>query len=172
MLASRLLTMIEQHAEQLTKGVVHELRTDPRTPSYHKLELNEDNARVFAVVRNLGEWLDCKSDAATEAAYRSLGQRRFSEGIPLAEVVSALMLTKQTISCFIQSDGWIDSALDLRQQVELFTLTNRFFDRAIYFTVLSYEEAARLSGKMAAKHEPHGRKFAHNWRLRKSAKAV
>ena len=172
MLASRLVIMIEKHAEQLTRGVVHELRTDPRTPSYHKLEMHEDHDRVFAVVRNRGDWLDYKSDSATEKAYRSLGQRRFCEGIPLAEVVCALMLTKQTICHFIQSEGWIDSGLDLCQQVELHTLISRFFERATYFTVVGYEAEARLSGKMAAQPEPHNKKFAFGWVLRKSAKAV
>lgn len=172
MLASRLVTMIEQHAEQLTKGVVHELRTDPRTSSYHRLDRHQDHDRVFAVVHNLGEWLDYKSDIATEQAYRSLGQKRFWEGIPLAEVVCALMLTKGAICHFIQSGGWMDSPLDLCQQVELHSLISRFFERAIYFTVLSYEAEARLSEKMTMPAGPHKRKFSFGWAAGGSAKAV
>ncbi|MFZ0960569.1 MAG: hypothetical protein WAO35_06650 [Terriglobia bacterium] len=172
MVALRMVTMIGKHAEQLTKAVVDELRADPRTPSYHRLELHEDHARVFAVVHNLGEWLDRKSDADTETTYRSLGQRRFGEGVPLAEVVRALMLTRQTICRFIQSEGWMDSALDLRQQVELYTLISRFFERAIYFTVLSYEAEACSAGKMAAHPEPHKRKFAVGWALGRHTNAV
>jgi hypothetical protein len=37
MLAARLVTTIENHAEKLTKRVVHELRLCPPTPSYHRL---------------------------------------------------------------------------------------------------------------------------------------
>ena len=172
MLALRLVNMIEQHAGQLTERVVHALRTDPRTPSYHKLDPHEDHARVFAVVHNLGMWLDCKSDSATENAYRSLGHTRFAEGIPLAEVVCALMLTKLTIRRFIQSEGWMDSALDLCQQVELYTLIDRFFERAIYFTVLSYEKEARSAAKLPEGSENRKRKFAGGWHLRKSTNAA
>ena len=172
MLATRLVNMIEEHAERLTQGVVQALRTDPRTPSYRKLAAHEDHARVFTVVSNLGTWLDSDSDAATENAYRGLGKRRFGEGVPLAEVVCALMLTEQTIRYFIQAEGWMDSALDLCQQVELYALISRFFQRAIYFTVLSYEAEARAAGKMAFSSEPRKGKFAGAWAFRKSPHPV
>jgi hypothetical protein len=159
MLALRLVNAIEQHAEQLTEAVVQALRTDPRTPSYRRLESQEDHVRVFAVVHNLGKWLDTRSDKDTENTYRNLGRKRFSEGIPLSEVVCALMLTKQIICHFIESEGWMDSALDLRQQVELYNRIGRFFERAIYFAVLSYEAVARSSTKMTAQSEPQKWKF-------------
>jgi hypothetical protein len=172
MLASRLVDMIEEHAEQLTRGVVRELRTDPRTPSYLQIDPHEDYSRVFAVVHNLGMWLDSKSDTATENAYRSLGQKRFSEGIPLAEVVCALMLTKQTLRSFIQTQGWVDSALAVHQQVELYALIDRFFERATYFTVLGYEAEARAAGKIQAPANPHKRMWTRGWTSRKSTTAA
>ena len=160
MLASRLVNMIEEHAEQLTRRVVHELRTDPRTTTYHQINPHEDYTRVFAVVHNLGMWLDIKSDTATEEAYRSLGRKRFREGIPLAEVVCALTLTKQALRSFMQTQGWMDSALDIWQQVELHALIDRFFERATYFTVLSYEAEARSAGRMPALPDHHNRRLA------------
>lgn len=150
MLATRLVATIEKHAAELTRRVVHELQTDTRTPSYHRLDSQETYARVFNVVSNLGAWLDRKSDVATETAYRSLGQRRFCEGIPLSEVVYALMLTERVLRTFIQAEGWAESALELHQQVELYNLIDDFFRRAVYFTVVSYEEEARSAGGRAA----------------------
>jgi hypothetical protein len=172
MLTLRLVNLIEKHAEQLTEGVVHELRTDPRTPSYHKLAPHEDYNRVYTVVHNLGTWLDRNSDIAAENAYRGLGKTRFSEGIPLAEVVCALMLTKQTIRRFIQAEGWMDSALDLCQQVELYNLISYFFERATYFTVASYEAEARSAWKTTVPIEPNKRRLTTGWGLRKSPSVV
>ena len=160
MLASRLVNMIEEHAEQLTRRVVHELRTDPRTESYHQINPHEDYTRVFAVVHNLGMWLDTAADAATEDAYRSLGRRRFREGIPLAEVVYALMLTKHTLRGYMQTQGWMDSAFDIWQQVELYTMIDRYFERATYFTVLSYEAEARAAGGLPALPDSHHQRLA------------
>lgn len=172
MLTSRLVAMIEKHAEELTRGVVHELKINPRTPSYHKLDPQENHGRVFDVVRNLGEWLDRKSDAATESAYRKLGQKRFQEGVPLEEVVYALTLTKQTLRSFIHTQGWVDSAMELYQQIELYNMISRFFDRAIYFTVISYEEELRAQWKPAVRSEPHKRRFDIGRSFRKPANAV
>lgn len=59
---TRLVSTIEKHAVELTRRVVEELRTNDRTPSYHRLESQENYARVFNVVSNLGAWLDRKSD--------------------------------------------------------------------------------------------------------------
>ncbi|HTV56909.1 MAG TPA: hypothetical protein VMI06_18600, partial [Terriglobia bacterium] len=143
MLTARLVKMIEKHADQLTKKVVRELETDPRTPAYHKLDPQDNYARVFDVVSHLGEWLDCNSETATEHAYRKLGQKRFREGVPMAELVSALMLTKQTLRKYIKTEGWVDSAVHLYQQIELYDMISYFFDRAIYFAVVGYEREAR-----------------------------
>jgi hypothetical protein len=172
MLAARLVTMIERHAEALTRGVVHELQTDSRTPSYHKLDLQANYDRVFDVVSHLGQWLDHESEAATEHAYHKLGRQRFREGIPLTEVVAALMLTKQTLRRFIKTEGWVDTALELYQQAELYDMISHFFDRAIYFTVGGYEEEARLARKkVAAQSEPHKHGLRNSLGLRKSATA-
>lgn len=153
MLASRLVEMIEKHADELTQAVVGELETNPRTRSYHKLDAQANRGRVFDVVRNFGEWLDYKSDATTETLYKKLGQKRFHEAIPLAEVVYALMITKQQLRNFIRSQGLVDSAMELYQQIEIYNMVSRFFDRAVYFTVTGYEEEAALHGKPAGERE-------------------
>ncbi len=171
MLVTILVHLIEDHAEQLTQSVVKELLTDARTPGYCKLGQNEAYARVYDVLHNLGTWLDCESDEVTENFYRGLGQARFAEGIPLAEVVCALMLTEQAIRSFIDARGWVDSALDLRRQIELYDLITRFFERATYFTVLSYEQQARpaIAAAPAARVE---RRFSRGWFMRKSTHAA
>lgn len=102
----------------------------------------------------------------TEIAYRTLGQRRVREGVPLGEVVYALMLTERTLRVFIQTDGWVNSALELHQQVELYNLIDEFFGRATYFTVLSYEEEARSAGEPAAgAHQLRSQKGGLRWSL-------
>ncbi len=166
MLAKRLVNMVEEHAEQLTDAVVLALRTDSRTPAYHRLGRQEEHARVFAVIHNLGRWLDTESDTDTERDYRRLGGMRFSQRVPLAEVICALTLTKQIIRHFIEVEGWMDSALDLRQQLEVHALISRFFERAIYFTVLGYEVASRVEAKPAAHVETPKRRFVVGWARR------
>jgi hypothetical protein len=157
MLTARLVKMIEKHADQLTKKVVRELETNPRTPSYHTLNPKDNYERVFNVVSHLGDWLDSNSETATEYAYRALGQKRFQEGVPIAELVSALMLTKQTLRNYIKTEGWVDSAVHLYQQIELYDMISHFFDRAIYFAVLGYEREAGSPGNTLSESDPNRR---------------
>ncbi len=154
MLAARLVEMIERHAEELTRGVVSELEISPRTPSYRKLERQDVYGRIAQVLQHLGEWLDYKSDATTEHWYKKLGQERFDEGIPLSEAVFALLLTKQALRNFIRAQGLVDSAIELYQQIELYSMIGRFFDRAVYFTVSGYEEGSSAHARPAAAAQP------------------
>lgn len=141
MLAARLVRMIEEHAEELTRGVLRDLQSNTRTPAYHKLSPEELHRRVYDVYRNLGRWVGDKTEGNVEASYSELGRRRRAEGVPLSEVVYALILTKEHLRTYIRSAGLADSAVDLFQEEELNLMIGRFFDKAIYFTIKGYEDA-------------------------------
>jgi hypothetical protein len=141
MLSSRLIRAIEEHAEPLTQGVLSDLGQNPRTPAYHSLPQSELHRRVYDVYRNLGRWLGDTDqvDDPVEAAYGALGRTRKTEGIPLSEVVYALILTKHHLRDYIRTSGLVGSAVELYQEEELHLLIGRFFDKATYFTVRGYE---------------------------------
>jgi hypothetical protein len=143
-LSSRLIHMIESHAEELTRGTLNDIRKNPRTPSYHTLSGEALRNRVYDVYRDLGDWLGEKTDAKLEAWHRALGQRRCDEGVDLSEVIYALILTKNHLEEYIRTAGLGDSAIELYQERELFRLIEYFFDRALYYATLGYEEEALL----------------------------
>jgi hypothetical protein len=142
MLSNRLIEMIENHAEPLARGTLDDVRNNPRTPSFHALSRDVLSTRVYDVYRHLGDWLGEKTDEKIEAWYRGLGQRRFAEGFDLSEVVYALILTKNHLENYVRASGLVDSAIELHQERELFRLVEYFFDRAIYYTTLGFEQAA------------------------------
>ncbi len=141
MLVGRLVALIEDHAEDLTAQIVTRLREDPRVAEYRRFDDEELGARARSVYAHLGDWLEMTSDAAVEREYHDLGAKRRREGIPLSHVVMALLLTRRNLWSFVESQG-ADSALELRQQLDLELLVVRFFDRAIYHTVRGYESGA------------------------------
>jgi hypothetical protein len=144
MLSARLVQIIEDHADELTRGAIHDLQTNPRTPTYHRLPREELHNRVYEVYRNLGNWLGREADEAIETKYQELGKKRAEEGVPPSEVVYALILTKYHLRDYIRSAGLVDSAVELYQQGELLRLVSQFFDRAIYYTMRGYERAGPL----------------------------
>jgi len=130
MLSTRLVQIIEDHAEQLTRGLIDDLLSNNHTPHYHHLTREELHYRTYDVYRNLGRWLSNETEAAIESSYTHLGKERFAEGIPLQE--------------YIEFSGMIDSAVELHGDRELHRLVGRFFDKAVYYTVSGFEHAADL----------------------------
>ena len=87
-----------------------------------------------------------KSESEIKAAYEELGAERFREGVPLHEVIQALILTKQHLIEFIRSRGLPGTALEIFGELELRTKANQFFDSAIYFMAAGYDrEQAKAS---------------------------
>lgn len=146
MLTYRLVQMIEDHAEELTEGLINDLRSNPRTPHYHQLTHDELHFRTYAVYRNLGHWISQRTDESIAANYRDLAVRRLSEGVPLEEIVFALMATKNHLYSYVRTTGLVDSAIELHQERELRRLIGHFFDNAIFHTVKAYVHEASLDG--------------------------
>ncbi|SRR6266536_416016 len=143
MFSARLVAMIEDHAEQLTVGLIGELQRHPRTSGYHHFSASELHDRAYNVYRNLSKWVTRGAESEIESSYTELGKRRCQEGILLSQVIFALMLTKDHLLNYVSTSGLSDSALDLYQELELIRVVGQFFDRAIYYTVQGYETATK-----------------------------
>ena len=142
MLSDSLVQMIEAHAEKLTHSLVNDLKSNKRTTHYHHLTGDELHRRTYDVYRHLGQWIASKTEEAIESSYTELGKTRQAEGIPLSEVVYALILTKYHLREYIRFSGMSDSAIDLHRERELQQLVGQFFDKAIYCTVKGFEHTA------------------------------
>ena len=106
---------------------------------------DELGERARLVYSNLGQWLSETSESHVEEEYYRLGKLRHGEGIPLSQVVMALLLTRRNMWNYVESTGG-DTILDLRQQLDLELMVVRFFDRAIHHTVRGYEAVAWAQG--------------------------
>jgi hypothetical protein len=141
-LSARLIKLIEEHAEDLTREVLRDLAGNARTPSYNSLPADELHRRVYDVYHNLGRWLGDKTEEHLESTFGGLGRRRHAEGVPLSEVVYALVLIKDHLRGYIRAVGLVDSAVELYLEEELHLQIGNFFDNAMYQTVKGYEAAA------------------------------
>src|SRR5687767_10494259 len=95
MLVARLVTLIEDHADQLAASVARKLREDPRTSEYRRFSDTELVARARDVYANLGRWLEETPETEIEKQYVELGRARRKEGVALSQVVMALLLTRR-----------------------------------------------------------------------------
>ena len=152
-LSDRLIRAIESNAEEFAQSTVKKLRSSPRTESYHNLPDKDLYNRCYEVYRNLGRWLWEKSDQAVQARFQEVGERRCREGIPLGEVLWALVLTKGRLLESLGEYSLADSALELYQQQELDRLIGHFFDRAVCYAAASYERQASEKKTPGEDHE-------------------
>jgi len=156
MLLPWLMRLIETHAHDLTENLMKDVRVHPRTASLHKVAEAELTARSFELYHNLGRWLGEKREEEIETAYREIGRRRFWEGVPLSELVYALVLMKQHLWDFIRKNDLPETATNLYGEEQLEMMVGQFFDKALYHAVRGYEDAwfheaaPRLIGQGAA----------------------
>jgi hypothetical protein len=155
MLATRLMELIDNHAERLTQTALKDLSTNPRTRSFQLIPPDELHARVFATYHHLGKWIGDPTDEAVRTEYESWGAKRFRQGIPLSEIVYALILVKHHLRQFVRDHGLVEFSGDrvaggdligvqLHGIQELNYMVGEFFDRAMYHLARGYEtEAAR-----------------------------
>lgn len=144
MLSDRLIKIVENHAEELTRGAVKKLQVSPHTPSYHHLPADDLYQRAYEVYHDLERWLLKNTEQAIRGRYHELGVQRCREGIPLPEVLWALVLTKDHLREWIGASISVDSALDLFRQQEVYRLIGHFFDRAVCYAAEAYEREASL----------------------------
>jgi hypothetical protein len=117
------------------------LQRHSRLSEYHRLPILELHNRAYDVYHNLGKWVARGAEHEVEATYSDLGRRRYNEGIPLSQVILAMLLTKNHLFDYVRTSGLSDTALDLYQELELVQVVNQFFDKAIYHTAQAFEQA-------------------------------
>ena len=156
MLASRLIQLIETHAQSLTREAMQDILTNEHTTSFRQVPKSELEPRVAAIYQNLGKWIGDPSEAAVKEEYEYWGRMRLDQGIPLSEIVYCVTLTKKHLSRFIREHGLVAFAGDRVApgelvHVELYGIqalnyiVGDFFDKAIFFLVCGYEAAAKTS---------------------------
>jgi len=152
MLTSRLVQLIETHAQSLTREAVHDILTNERTKSFCKVPREELEPRVAAIYQNLGRWIGEPKEDAVREEYEHWGKTRFRQGIPLCEIVYCVILTKKHLRRFIREHGLVSFAGDLVTPSELVPvelygiqelnyMVGDFFDNALYYLALGYQEA-------------------------------
>ena len=139
-ISARLVGLVEKNADQLTKRWVELVRTDPGTPTYHTYDEAKLYQRAFSVYSQFGKWLS--SGTTTEEfqeTYTALGAQRRKEGFALSELLQALIITRRVLWLRVESEGFLDTALDLNLALQLSNQTVLFFDRAMFFAAQGYE---------------------------------
>ena len=84
-----------------------------------------------------------------EERYIGLGVRRARQGVPFSQVMFAIQTTKQVLWDYLLLEGLLEPE-DLIGEMELVRSFGQFFDRALYYAAIGYEQTQ----KAEAGHTP------------------
>jgi hypothetical protein len=150
MIYQKVVELIQQNADSLTKRLMRDILGREETKSYRTLPERDLYWRVFDVYSRLDSWLSKdKEKGDIKRHYIELGKQRYHESIPLSDLVMTLLLIKRHLWIFVMENQFFDSSFELSRALELNNKVVLFFDRAIYFAVLGYEDEMRKEMKKA-----------------------
>ena len=142
-LSKKYVELVEKNSVKLTERVMKDIKKHPGTKTYRTYDDAQLSKRIFNVYNEFGKWMSTATTMENiKEVYTALGKQRRQEGFALSEVIQTLIITRRHIWLLVESEGWLDTALDLRLAIDLINRSVLFFDRAIYFTALGFESKA------------------------------
>jgi hypothetical protein len=149
LLINRFIRLIEDHAESLSLKWVQEIRTNPLTEGYAKASREELHDLVYGRFRTLGQWVGKKEgrDKEIAQAFYEIGVQQANAGIKASEMVYSFMLERDLLWTYILDEGIVTEGIDLNRAIEFSNQLNYFYEKAIYFSLVGYED------RMATKPE-------------------
>jgi hypothetical protein len=130
---------VQDYGEEIASMWLQDLRVSPQTPSYGVVSDEElVGASEFALTQVQEYFSGKPSEADIGQFFHKLGATRAAQGLPLPELVSAILLLKREIWMSARTHGVWESAMDLQRAVDLNRELGRFFDRAVYYATAGY----------------------------------
>jgi hypothetical protein len=156
LLSARLIELIQAHAESLARDVMKDYATNPRTRHWNVVPGGELEQRVVSTYKNLGNWIGDPREEAVQAEYEEWGRKRYRNGIPLSEVVYAVILLKHHLRKYIREHGLVEHSRNRQTSEEILPvhlygiqelnyLVGDFFDKALYHLARGYEMEAKAA---------------------------
>jgi len=151
MMLYRLVHLIENHSQALACCLLARVEGSGATPDYKKVPPEELKERVYEIYRHLGDWLMTKDELDLELRYSDIGARRASQGVPLSQLLWAIILTKDNLWEYIKNNSLLERPVEVFGHLEMLQLLDQFFDKAIYYAAAGYERA--IAAPLALKED-------------------
>lgn len=150
MVAERLVELIEIQAVRLAADVAQDLMTNTRTTGFRSVNREELEERLFNLLHHLGDWISDRRSEKVRLEFADWGRRRFNQGIPISQIVFAIIVLKQHLRRYVREHGLVEASfprvdgdyvlpMHLHSLQELNTQIGLFFDEALYHLALGYE---------------------------------
>ncbi len=154
MFAVRLVQLIEAHADKLSEALIRKLENANECRELlRKVPAHELKHRSYEIYRHLSDCLLSQTLSEVEEKYIGLGARRARQGVPFSQVMFAIQTTKQVLWDYFLLEGLLEPE-DLIGEMELVRSLGQFFDRALYYAGIGYEQTEKSAlNHASSQHE-------------------
>jgi hypothetical protein len=153
LLAYRLVRLIETHADKLADSALKLLQDSEKTRTFAKGEAGADFRKaVCEIYTHLGEWVMGKSEEDIARRYSEIGRQRAAQGVRLSELNWAIVIARESLWEFLKGEDALERPTEVFGELKLLQLLEQFFDRAIYYAAVGYEQYKSGAGEDTCAH--------------------
>ncbi|MBP7735566.1 MAG: hypothetical protein KA369_06290 [Spirochaetes bacterium] len=137
-LANKFVKLIEESHEELTEIFMNDLLKHPETDAYKNSDRDDIYRFSDLVYKDLSLWISKEfSKEKIDERYGKMGKERCEAGIPIEQVLKALILQRRHIWLFVM-DKMYDDKTDYMEALELNNRVTLYFDRAMIAMARGY----------------------------------
>lgn len=144
-IAGRLVHLIETNAARLSRDLLESVLNSDRATDMRRIDSVELMQRAKEIYGDLGQWLLNKTEADIERRYGQLGERYAKLGISESHWVWSIVLGRQQLWRFLESEAFPEGAFEVFSELELVQTLDHFFDRLVYHGIAGFEAARSRS---------------------------
>lgn len=143
MRALKLVQHLRADADSMSERLIEKIRSSYRCNELlRRVPADEHKRYSVEVYCDLVEWMGSETDSLIEARYVELGRIRAQQGVPFSHLFWAVCITRDFLCDYIQQECLIDEPVEFWGGVMLIRSLNQFFDRALYFSLVGYQNAS------------------------------
>lgn len=142
--------LIESHSKELATELLAHARQAPHLASFSRVPEHELRQRVYEIYSQLGQWLATRTERDIEHQYSEIGARRYRQGVPLSELLWAIVLTKDNLWDFLYRESWPGFEIEVLAEHDMFRMIDHFFNRAMFYAARGFEQAERTEQALIA----------------------
>jgi len=144
MRAAKLVQHMKTNADRMSEAVMQKIKTSDRcTELFLKVPAEEQRQSTLNIYSDLTAWLATERDSSIEQRYIALGVRRAHQQVPFSDLYWAVCIAHEHLWNYMQEECLLDEPVEFWGGVMLLHSLNQFFDRALYFALIGYQQAGK-----------------------------
>ena len=142
--SDRLLEFTDRHADEIALEWWKNVRKNPKVPSYHNLHEKDIVPQTVLFYKNLKQFYNSENPFEATANFaKKYAEISFNLGIPLHEVIFAVVMMRRQMWIVAEFQALFINALDIHQATDSINRTVLLTDYATYSIVKRYAELSK-----------------------------